>query len=110
MGYEKLLVFLMVLSFVLFATKTFAKDSIVIGFTTSLTGKLNAESKAQLQGLQLWANNVNKNGGIFVKSMGKKLPVTLKYYDDENNKERVQQLYVRLINNDNVDFLISPFC
>lgn len=106
---KKLLVFLMVLSFALFATKTFAKDSIVIGFTASLTGKLNAESKAQLQGLQLWASNVNKNGGIFVKSMGKKLPVTLKYYDDESNKERVQQLYVRLINNDNVDFLISPY-
>ncbi|HHS48810.1 MAG TPA: branched-chain amino acid ABC transporter substrate-binding protein [Desulfurella acetivorans] len=106
---KKLLVFLMVVAFAMLTTKAFAKDKILIGFTTSLTGKLNAESKAQLQGLQMWANNVNKNGGIYVKSIGKKLPVSLKYYDDESNKERVQQLYVRLINNDKVDFLISPY-
>jgi branched-chain amino acid transport system substrate-binding protein len=106
---KKLLVFLMVVAFAMLTTKAFAKDKILIGFTTSLTGKLNAESKAQLQGLQMWANDVNKNGGIYVKSMGKKLPVSLKYYDDESNKERVQQLYVRLINDDKVDFLISPY-
>ncbi|OSS42693.1 Branched-chain amino acid ABC transporter, amino acid-binding protein [Desulfurella amilsii] len=106
---KKLFVFLMVIVFAMLTTKAFARDSILIGFTTSLTGKLNAESKAQLQGLQMWANNVNKNGGIYVKSLGKKLPVSLKYYDDESNKERVQQLYVRLINNDKVDFLISPY-
>ncbi len=106
---RKFLTWLAVFIFSLFAVQAYAKDSIIIGFTTSLTGKLNAESKAQLQGLQLWANFVNKNGGIYVKSMGKKLPVVLKYYDDESNKERVQQLYVRLINNDHVDFLISPY-
>ncbi|MGC8706053.1 MAG: amino acid ABC transporter substrate-binding protein, partial [Desulfurella sp.] len=91
---KRLLVFLIVALFGIFSTQSFAKDQILIGFTTSLTGKLNAESKAQLQGIQLWVNNVNKNGGIYVKSMGKKLPVALKYYDDESNKERVQQLYV----------------
>ncbi|HEX13632.1 MAG: branched-chain amino acid ABC transporter substrate-binding protein [Desulfurella sp.] len=106
---KRLIVFLIVALFGIFSTQSFAKDQILIGFTTSLTGKLNAESKAQLQGIQLWVNNVNKNGGIYVKSMGKKLPVALKYYDDESNKERVQQLYVRLINNDHVDFLISPY-
>ena len=106
---KKLIVFLMVVVFAMLTTKAFAKDKILIGFTTSLTGKLNAESKAQLQGLQMWANDVNKNGGIYVKSLGKKLPVALKYYDDESNKERVQQLYVRLINDDKVDFLISPY-
>ena len=32
-----------------------------------------------------------------------------KFYDDESNKDRVQELYTRLINNDKADFLISPY-
>jgi len=87
----------------------FAKDKLVIGFTMSQTGKLNAESKDQYNGLKLWADWVNAKGGIYVKSMNKKLPVEFKYYDDESSKDRVQQLYVRLINEDKADFLISPY-
>ncbi len=87
----------------------FAKDKLVIGFTMSQTGKLNAESKDQYNGLKLWADWVNAQGGIYVKSMNKKLFVEFKYYDDESSKDRVQQLYVRLINEDKADFLISPY-
>ncbi len=86
-----------------------AKDKLVIGFTMSQTGKLNAESKDQYNGLKLWADWVNAKGGIYVKSMNKKLPVEFRYYDDESSKDRVQQLYVRLINEDKADFLISPY-
>ncbi len=32
-----------------------------------------------------------------------------KFYDDESNKDRVQELYTRLINNDKADFLIIPY-
>ena len=86
-----------------------AKDKIVIGFTLSQTGKLNAESKEQYQGLKLWQKWVNSKGGIYVKKLGKKLPVEFKFYDDESSKDRVQQLYVRLIGEDKADFLISPY-
>jgi len=86
-----------------------AQKGIVVGFTMSQTGKFNSESKEQYEGLKLWLSQVNANGGIYVKSMGEKLPVTFKYYDDESSKDRVQQLYVRIINNDKADFLISPY-
>ena len=86
-----------------------AQKGIVVGFTMSQTGKFNSESKEQYQGLKLWAKEVNAKGGIYVKAMGKKLPVTFKYYDDESSKDRVQQLYVRLISSDKADFLISPY-
>ncbi len=86
-----------------------AKKGIVIGFTMSQTGKFNSESKEQFQGLKLWAEQVNAKGGIYVKAIGKRLPVVFKYYDDESSKDRVQQLYVRLINSDKADFLISPY-
>ena len=86
-----------------------AKNKIIIGFTVSQTGKLNAESKEQFNGLSLWKNYVNKQGGIYVKELHKRLPVEFRYYDDESSKDRVQQLYVRLITQDGADFLISPY-
>ncbi|MBW1973969.1 MAG: amino acid ABC transporter substrate-binding protein [Deltaproteobacteria bacterium] len=86
-----------------------SSDYLTIGFTMSQTGKFNSESKEQYQGLKLWASQVNSQGGIFVKALNKKLKVRLKYYDDESSKDRVQQLYVRLINQDKADFLISPY-
>ncbi|ADB58887.1 ABC transporter substrate-binding protein [Archaeoglobus profundus] len=86
-----------------------AKDAIIIGFTMSQTGKYNSESKEQYQGLKLWADDVNAQGGIYVKSLDKKLPVKLVFYDDESSKDRVQQLYAKLITEDNADFLISPY-
>ena len=92
-----------------FTKKVLAKDKIIVGFTVSQTGKLNAESKEQYNGLSLWKSYVNKQGGIYVKELQKKLPVEFKYYDDESSKERVQQLYVRLITQDGADFLISPY-
>lgn len=32
-----------------------------------------------------------------------------RFYDDESTKERVQELYTKLINDDEADFLISPY-
>ncbi len=84
-------------------------DKLVIGFTMSQTGKFNSESKEQFQGLKLWAKQVNSEGGIFVRTVGRRFPVVFKYYDDESSKDRVQQLYTRLISQDKADFLISPY-
>ncbi|HET7009955.1 MAG TPA: amino acid ABC transporter substrate-binding protein [Anaerolineales bacterium] len=78
-----------------------------IGFTVSQTGSLNVESTRQNNGLSLWMDQVNSAGGIQVgDSM-----VTFEsvFYDDESNKDRVQELYTRLATEDNVDFLISPY-
>ena len=47
-------------------------------------------------------------GGIHLAD-GTKVKVVAKDYDDESNKDRVQELYTRLINNDKADFLISPY-
>lgn len=80
---------------------------ITIGFTASLTGKLNADSKPQLRGFKLWANHVNANGGISVG--GEQYKVELQFYNDQSSAGRVQQLYTRLILQDSADFLFSPY-
>lgn len=85
---------------------TYAKD-LVIGFTTSETGKLNADSAPQMQGFELWRDQVNAKGGIDVG--GDKYKVKFVKYDDQSASGRVQQLYVRLVTQDNADFLFSPY-
>ncbi len=85
---------------------SFAKD-IVIGFTASQTGRLNADSVPQLNGFELWRDQVNAAGGIQV---GKdKYPVKFVMYDDQSISNRVQELYARLVTSDKADFLFSPY-
>jgi ABC-type branched-subunit amino acid transport system substrate-binding protein len=82
--------------------------TVIIGFTTSQTGKYNVSSTRQVNGLQLWMDDVNDAGGI---ELGDGTVVKFDYvtYDDESNTERVQELYTRLATEDNADFLISPY-
>jgi ABC-type branched-subunit amino acid transport system substrate-binding protein len=85
-----------------------ADKTITIGYTASLTGKLNVESTRQINGLHLWMDQVNKAGGIKLPD-GTMVKIKDKYYDDESKKERVQELYTKLINQDKANFLISPY-
>lgn len=89
-------------------TPTPTIKKVLIGFTASDTGRLNVESKKQIQGLQLWLDDVKKAGGIKLKDGSMLLP-EIKSYDDESSTDRVQALYTKLINDDKVDFLISPY-
>ncbi len=82
--------------------------NIVIGFTSSLTGSQEVSSKRQVNGFNLWMQQVNDAGGIKL-SDGTVVTFTAQTYDDESNKERVQELYTRLVTEDNADFLISPY-
>jgi ABC-type branched-subunit amino acid transport system substrate-binding protein len=83
------------------------QESIVVGLTVSHTGNLTAESTNQFNGLTLWADQVNDDGGITVGD--DQVTVELVDYDDESSATRVQQLFTRLINEDQADFLISPY-
>jgi len=85
-----------------------ATKTLTLGFTASQTGSLNKESTAQIQGTRLWLDDLAKAGGIKLHD-GTVVNFTLKFYDDESNKDRVQQLYTKLINDDKADFLISPY-
>ncbi len=85
-----------------------AEKTVTLGFTASQTGSLNVEAIRQINGLNLWVEQVNQAGGIKLKD-GTVVKLATKFYDDESNKDRVQELYTRLINNDKADFLISPY-
>jgi len=81
---------------------------LVIGFTASQTGAQNLPSKKQTEGIQLWVDEVTKAGGIKIGNNTVLIP-EIKFYDDESKTDRVQALYTKLINDDKVDFLLSPY-
>jgi ABC-type branched-subunit amino acid transport system substrate-binding protein len=83
-------------------------ETVTIGFTASITGKYNTESTRQVNGLQLWMDDINNAGGIHL-SNGTVLMFESTSYDDESNKDRVQELYTKLATDDDADFLISPY-
>jgi branched-chain amino acid transport system substrate-binding protein len=92
--------------FLLFATSALAQN-LTIGMTVSKTGALNVDSTEQFRGFELWRDQVNAAGGI--KAGGKSYKIQFVSYDDESNVKRVQQLYSRMILQDNADFLFSPY-
>jgi len=83
-------------------------SGVTIGFTVSQSGKLSLESMRQTEGLNLWIRQVNEAGGIKLKN-GSTVKLRARFYDDESNKDRVQELYTRLVTGDDAAFLISPY-
>ncbi|MEM4558872.1 MAG: amino acid ABC transporter substrate-binding protein [Acidilobaceae archaeon] len=83
-------------------------DKIVIGLTISLSGTYAKEGQMGLLGLQTavkWVNEVY--GGVRIG--GKRVPIEIKYYDDESKRDLVVSLYERLITVDKVNFILGPY-
>ena len=85
------------------ASATRAADPIKIGFSIEQTGPLAAVGKTGLLAFQIWAENVNKKGGLLGR------PVQLVFYDDQGNPSNVPGIYTKLIDIDKVDLLISSY-
>ena len=84
------------------------EQTAIIGYTASVTGKLNVESTRQTNGLNLWIKAVNDAGGVKLAD-GSQVKFDSRFYDDESNNDRIQELYTRLATEDNANFLISPY-
>ena len=84
-----------------------AQETIRFGAPLPLTGALAPEALKQQQGYDLWAEQVNKAGGIDVG--GKKMKVEIVYTDYQSNTPRAVQSAEKLITQEKVHFLFSPF-
>ncbi|MFD1702587.1 amino acid ABC transporter substrate-binding protein [Methylopila henanensis] len=89
------------------AAPCFAQDTLVIGAPLPLTGALAPEGAKLRQGYDLWLERVNAAGGVAAGD--KKLKVEIKFYDYQSNTPKAVQLAEKLITDDGVDFLFSPF-
>lgn len=84
-----------------------ASADIKIGAPLALTGPLADEAKKQELVWKMWLEKVNAAGGISVG--GTKHKVQLVQYDYQSDGQRAAQLAEKLITDDKVDFLLSPF-
>lgn len=98
-----------VLLFFGFAAPIQAKDSIRLGFSVSLTGIYSQAAVSQINAYQVWEEQINEQGGIFVKDLNKKLPVEFVYYDDKSTPETAVKVYEKLITQDKVDLVLTPW-
>jgi len=90
-----------------FGSSTTAQETIKIGAPLPLTGPLSPEGIKQQRGYDLWAETANAKGGV--KAGGKTYRVQIVYVDYASNTPRAVQSAERLITEDKVNFLFSPF-
>ncbi|HUH96649.1 MAG TPA: amino acid ABC transporter substrate-binding protein [Anaerolineales bacterium] len=76
---------------------------IKIGISLSLSGDFSADGQAFQQGYQLWADNVNANGGLLGRQ------VQLDIVSDASSPDQVQTNYQTLITVNKDDLVFGPY-
>jgi branched-chain amino acid transport system substrate-binding protein len=86
-----------------FASGAAAAEPIKIGLSITQTGPYSPPAVFELQGYELAIEETNKAGGLLGRQ------IELVKYDDQGNPSTAVQLYQKLITDDNVDLLLSPY-
>ena len=85
-----------------------AQDKVKIGYAVSLTGPNAAgASITTTPNYRLWLSDIQKAGGL--KLGDKRVPVEVVQYDDQSSNEELIKAVERLVNQDKVDILLSPW-
>ena len=79
-------------------------EPIVIGTTISMSGPLATLTGNWDKMTNIFAEEINKNGGVNVSSCGKKVPIKFVVYDDQGNPSTAVSLHEKMATVDNVDF------
>jgi len=82
-------------------------DTITLGSAVSITGRYAVNGKHTKNGYDLAVKFINEKGGVTVD--GKKYKLAVKYYDDESTAGRGTQLAERLIQQDQIKFILGPY-
>jgi branched-chain amino acid transport system substrate-binding protein len=83
--------------------------SLTVGAALSQTGIYALQGQQALQGLHLWVEHTNAQGGLFVPDLRCQMPLQLLTCDDHSRRADVEQLVERLITIDRVHCLIGPY-
>jgi len=80
-----------------------AADEVVFGGAISQTGRFAEPAGRQVNAIKLWADDVNKRGGL----LGRKIKLLL--LDDKSDTQTAVKLYEKLITEDKVNVLLAPY-
>ncbi|MDB5796575.1 MAG: periplasmic binding domain protein [Paucimonas sp.] len=90
------------------ATPGSCTDPIVFGTTISESGPFSTLADKWRKMSEVFAEEINKDGGIEVKSCKKKLPLKFVIYDDQSVPATATSLFERMATVDKVDFFVGP--
>lgn len=82
---------------------------IKVGVIVSMTGPASNVGKNMWQSAVIAADEINANGGVFVKQYNTKIPITLVQGDDESTQAGGQKAATKLITDDKVDVLVGGY-
>ena len=83
------------------------RNEIRVGAIVCLSGVRAMAGAEQKWAYEQAAADINKNGGVYVKELGKKLPVKIIFADDKSENDQAAASMERLIKLDKVDFALS---
>ena len=78
-----------------------------IGTLYASSGRYASISMPVHYGLKLWVEQMNAQGGAYVKAFNKRIPLKIVAYDDQSNTGTAATLYNQLITQDKVDLLVA---
>ena len=84
-----------------------AQDTILLGAAVSETGKYATNGMHTMNGYNLAVERINEMGGVTVGDTTYMLEI--KYYDDESEAARAAELAERLVNQDDIQFILGPY-
>lgn len=83
------------------------RDYYKVGVLTALSGSMIFGGQETTRGYKLWAQAVNKEGGIEVD--GKRYKVKLVYADTKSNPQSSADAVQRMVSRKHVDFILGPY-
>jgi branched-chain amino acid transport system substrate-binding protein len=83
--------------------------SLTVGAALAQSGIYALQGQQALQGLRLWVEHTNAQGGLFVPDLRRQIPLQLLIYDDHSRRTDAEQLVERLLASDRVHCLIGPY-
>ena len=84
-----------------------ARDNILIGHPAPHTGGVAFFAETADFADDFATAEINKNGGIFIKELGKKLPIKIIAMDTESNPSKAAEVASRLILKEKVDLMMT---
>lgn len=91
-----------------FAAMGSCDTPIVFGTTISETGPFSTLTVHWRKMTEVFAEEINKSGGIQVKACNKKVPIKFVIYDDQSVPSTAVSLYEKMASVDKVDFFVGP--
>ncbi len=106
-GMNRLAVLMLSVGAMVMADAAMAKhrgdNTVLIGGAISMTGRYSEPAGRNLNSIKLWVEDVNRRGGLLGHT------VKIKYLDDKSDKQTSIKLYEKLITDDKVDLVSSPY-